>query len=157
MIVVIVRHGHAVDEARGLGDEGRYLSGKGRKETRKIAARLAEKKKHRAARPVLIWTSALVRAVQTAEIVADALELEDEVIAIPELAPGHDSREVIDRLAAAKDKGPIAIVGHEPQLGQIASQLLGDTFGELAKSGAIAIEWDGARGTQLFYDAPKRK
>ena len=159
MIVLVVRHGHAVDEARGLADEGRYLSGKGRKQTRKIAARLAKKEKGVAARAITMWTSPLVRAVQTAEIFADALDLKDNVIAVPELVPGKDARDTVAKLEEARRDGAdvIALVGHEPLLGQIASLLLGDTFGELAKSGVVAIDWDGARGEKLFYDAPKRK
>ena len=68
MEILLIRHGHAVDEAPGLDDGGRWLSGKGRKVTRRVARWLSEKKKRR---PVALWTSPLVRAVQTAELAFD--------------------------------------------------------------------------------------
>ena len=36
MDILIIRHGEAVDEAPGLGDAGRWLTGKKRKMTRKV-------------------------------------------------------------------------------------------------------------------------
>lgn len=156
MIVVVVRHGHAVDEARGLGDEGRYLSGKGRRQTRAIAKWLTKKKR---AKLSALWTSPLVRAVQTAEIVAGAFGLEERVTAIPELMPGRDPGDLLKRLGevSAREDAVVGLVGHEPQLGHLASKLLGKGFAGFAKSGALAVRWDGEKGEQLFYKVPSKK
>jgi phosphohistidine phosphatase len=159
MIIVLFRHGHAIDETPGLGDEGRALSGKGRKATRKIANWLARRGKK--LRPVEIWTSPLVRAVQTAEIAAEALELKDEVSVHPELSPDTNPDDLMRKLterefggAGRQDRpeppnvdqgpGPLLLVGHEPNLSVIAALLLGErSFPGLAKSGVVAIAWEG--------------
>ena len=87
MNILLVRHGQAVEEAPGLGDEGRWLTAKGRKLTRKVARWLDDRSKRR---PTVIWTIPLVRALQTAEIVAAGVGREGEVHACAELRPGRE-------------------------------------------------------------------
>ena len=78
--VFLVRHGIAADAAPGQPDESRPLTAKGRRRFRRTArafARLGE-------RVDKLITSPLVRAVQTAEILARALR-QDEVGVLEEL------------------------------------------------------------------------
>ena len=103
MRILLVRHGQAVEEAPGLGDTGRWLTQKGRKLTRKVARWLAKGGKRRPAR---IWTSPLVRAVETAEILAAEAGYRGEVEACAELSPGRDPGDLIRRLAIASADGP---------------------------------------------------
>jgi phosphohistidine phosphatase len=141
MEILLIRHGHAVDEAPGLGDGGRWLSEKGRKVTRKVARWLAKSRKRR---PVAIWTSPLVRAVQTAEILAAEAGLEGEVPSCAQLGPGHDPGDLLKLLASAGATvdGPLALVGHEPALSLLATALLGDIgFAGLKKSGVLGLTW----------------
>lgn len=139
MEILLIRHGQAVEEAPGLGDAGRWLTAKGRKLTRKVSRWLA---KGRRRRPVAVWTSPLVRAVQTAEIVAAKASIEGEVVAVAQLSPGHDPGDLLKLLAEAGVDGPLALVGHEPSLSLIATALLGDTgFGGFKKSGVMGLTW----------------
>src|SRR5690242_18873425 len=96
MEILLVRHGHALDDAPGLGDAGRWLSTRGRKVTRRVARWLARNKKWC---PALIWTSPLVRAVQTAEIVAAGTGYKGELRALAELSPGRDPGDLAKLLA----------------------------------------------------------
>src|SRR4051812_7203524 len=121
MQILLIRHGHAVEEAPGLGDAGRWLSVKGRKVTRKVARWLGKSEKRA---PVVIWTSPLVRAVQTAEILAAGVGVEGEVKPCAELSPGRDPGDLIKLLGEAPPEGQIALVGHEPSLSLIAGALL---------------------------------
>src|SRR5437867_59338 len=113
MEILIIRHGEAVGEAPGLGDAGRFLTEKGRKVTRRVAQWLAKRSKRR---PVAIWTSPLVRSVQTAEILAEVAGLDGEVVACAELSPGRDPGDLLNLLTTQNPKGPLALVGHEPSL-----------------------------------------
>lgn len=142
MMILIFRHGHAIDETPGLGDAGRALSGKGRKATRKVARWIARRGSK--LRPAEIWTSPLVRAVQTAEIAAEALGLEGEVAVQAELAKGGSPDDLMRKLAEHRGTGPLMLVGHEPDLSVIAALLLGErSYPGLKKSGLLAIEWEG--------------
>ncbi|MEI8254217.1 MAG: histidine phosphatase family protein [Deltaproteobacteria bacterium] len=155
MELLIIRHGDAVEDAPGLGDVGRWLTGKGRKTTRHVGSWLAASD---ARRPVEIWTSPLVRSVQTAEILAEAAGLTDEVCALAALSTHGDPDAVLRAVAQHRHtKGPLALVGHEPSLSYIATQLLGDVpWSGFKKSGVLAVSWSGhGHATFRFLLHPK--
>ena len=72
-----------------------------------------------------IFTSPLVRAKQTAELLADGLEGKPAVKVLEALAPGHTSASVMSNLAKVAKRRRIALVGHEPELGELAAYLIG--------------------------------
>jgi phosphohistidine phosphatase len=140
MEILLIRHAQAVDEAPGLGDAGRWITVKGRKLTRKVARWIAESDKRR---PVTIWTSPLVRAVQTAEILASEVGYKGELQACAQLSPGHDPGDLIKLLGTEGLEGPLALVGHEPSLSLIVTALLGDIgFTGFKKSGVLGLRWE---------------
>jgi phosphohistidine phosphatase len=152
MRILLVRHGQAVEEAPGLGDAGRWLTQRGRKVTRKVARWLGKTGKRR---PTRIWTSPLVRAVETAEILAAEAGYRGEVEACAELSPGRDPGDLLRRLSIATAEGPLALVGHEPSLSLIARALLGDVgVSELKKGGVMGIAWEGGVGELWFVLDP---
>jgi phosphohistidine phosphatase len=109
----LVRHGIAVDHADAKGPDGsRPLTGKGRKRFERAARAFA---KH-AGTIDLILTSPLVRAVQTAEILA-AADDQGEVAVLEELDPSFGVASLLEALAKrAGGARSVALVGHEPQL-----------------------------------------
>ena len=152
MEILLIRHGQAVDEAPGLGDTGRWLTAKGRKVSRKVARWVAKSDKRR---PATIWTSPLVRAVQTAEILAAEVGYKGELRCLAQLSPGHDPGDLIKLLGAETQEGPLALVGHEPSLSLIANALLGDIgFSGLRKSGVLGLSWAEGRGAFRFVLDP---
>ncbi len=109
MRVYLCRHAKA---APGEPDELRELTGKGRRQAEELAERLAAA----AEPPVLVLTSPLVRARQTAEAIADATGASLQVDR--RLAPGATLAGL--REAVADEKGPVATVGHQPDCSEIA-------------------------------------
>ena len=155
MLLLLIRHGHAVDDAPGLGDTGRWLTEKGRDATHRVARRVRKLKK---LRPTAIWTSALVRAAQTAEIFAARVKYEGEVQAVAELSPGRDPGDLVALLSATPMPGPLALVGHEPSLSQILRVLAGDTgIDSFRKSGLVAVDWNEGKGTVILALNPGEK
>lgn len=140
LTVLLMRHGHAVDEAPHLGDHGRWLTAKGRERTRLVAEKLVEHK----VKPTLIWTSPLVRAVQTADIVASVLGFTEEIPAFADLVVDGRPRAVAQTLVAHDEpKDVILIVGHEPSLSVLANMLLGaHEWAGFKKSGVLALALD---------------
>jgi len=93
-----------------------------------------------------IATSPLLRARQTAEIVA-ADYTDVEVVNLPALSPGTAPRAVLDWLRTQPPEALLALVGHEPDLGQLASWLLAGKpsgFVQFKKGAAALIEFAGA-------------
>src|SRR5690349_8888494 len=66
----------------------------------------------------VVLTSPFVRASQTAEIVAKAFKAKPQIVPLQVLEPGGTAAKVAQALAPyAKAKG-VALVGHEPDLGE---------------------------------------
>lgn len=72
-----------------------------------------------------IFTSPLVRAKQTAELLAAGLPGKPVVTVLDALSPGHAPGSVLAQLAKAARRRRIALVGHEPSLGELAAHLIG--------------------------------
>ena len=149
MDILLVRHGEAVTHTAELGDSGRWLTAKGRRRTRRAAAWLTKAKGKAKGDPIReIWTSPLVRSVQSAEILASALGLEEEVQVCSALSPERSPREILEVLARRSDQGTLALVGHEPLLSQLAAVLLGlSECHKLSKSGVVRLSWKGTGAT----------
>jgi len=72
-----------------------------------------------------VFTSPLVRARQTAELLAAGVEGKPPVKLLEALAPGHTSASVMSNLSKVAKRRRIALVGHEPELGELAAYLIG--------------------------------
>ena len=113
MRVFLVRHAEA---ATGDPDELRPLTEAGRATARAIAERLA-------AEPLdAVVSSPLLRARETAAVIADAAGLAAEIE--PALAPGATAQVLAKALAGRGDA--VVAVGHQPDLGAIVLELTGD-------------------------------
>jgi phosphohistidine phosphatase len=120
MLVFLVRHAHA---EKGEPDASRRLSLRGRDEATALARQLAGHD----SRPGLVLTSPLVRARQTAQAIADAVDVELRVD--ERLAPGATLLLVREAIRQADDDGPVAVVGHQPDLSELAFELTGEDPG----------------------------
>lgn len=152
MEILLIRHGKAVEDAPGLGDAGRWLRPRGREVTRKVGRWLG---KRRGGRPTSVWTSPLVRAVQTAELIAEGAGFEGAIEVCAELAPDREPEDLLERLASAPADGVLALVGHEPSLSRIAGALLGDVeLAGLKKSGVVGLTLEDGAGQLRFVLDP---
>jgi len=86
----------------------------------------------------VVLTSPLVRTHQTAEIIATACSPKPPVVNVDALAPGGSSATVLLELEKHAKKTRIAIVGHEPDIGELAAKLAGMRLDLEFKKGAIA-------------------
>jgi phosphohistidine phosphatase len=84
-----------------------------------------------------IFTSPLVRAQQTAKLLAQGLAGKASVKTLDALSPGNQPRAVMNELAGSAKRRRIALVGHEPDLGELAAHLLGSPRSLVFKKGGI--------------------
>jgi len=120
MIIHVVRHAEAIDRSSDISEEYRYLTRRGRMRFRKTAKVLRKA----GIAPELILTSPLIRAVQTADILAEGLRHQGELQVARLLSPGFRPAALDELLAGFGSVGEIALVGHEPDLGLLARALL---------------------------------
>ena len=145
MRLLIIRHGIAEDREvwgrTGHSDDERPLTDDGR---RKMT--LNAKGLRRATDSIdLLATSPLVRARQTAQIVADAFKV-TRIETTKSLVPEAPMREFVAWLERHADMKVIAAVGHEPHLGILATWLMTDIEDsriDLKKGAACMLEFDG--------------
>jgi phosphohistidine phosphatase len=115
----LVRHGIAEDAAAGVPDLLRTLTEKARRRFRKTARSFGRK----SGALDLILASPLVRAVQTAEILAGEVK-HSALGVLPELSPEHAPDALLKAVSRrARKSGSIALVGHEPQLSKLVAAL----------------------------------
>ena len=144
--VTLVRHGEAGDDARR--DEERSLTERGRADTRRVGRTLAR----RGARFGAVLTSPLVRAVQTAEIIAAATGYRGRVTITRALEPEAPAAAVVELLGTAdfaSGAKSIALVAHEPILSRVAALLTGaPRFPALRKSEVLRIRLSQREGDE---------
>ncbi len=107
-----------------------------------------------------IFTSPLVRAKQTADVLAAGAQGRPTVKVLEALAPGEAPATVIAQLAKVAKRRCIALVGHEPDLGELAAFLIGARRPLPFKKGGIcridvASLTTIAAGTLVWFVTPK--
>jgi len=130
----LIRHGVAEERGDAWPDDAkRPLSEDGIERFQKSARGLAR---------LDVWidvvlTSPLVRARQTAEIVASAFDPRPSIITIESLAPGGSYASLVADLEKHGRKTRIALVGHEPAIGELGARLIGSRHSFEFKKGAV--------------------
>jgi phosphohistidine phosphatase len=142
MNLVLFRHGAAEDRetfARSGGDEERPLTERGRRKVSDAARGL----KALLPRLDLLATSPLVRARQTAEILAETYG-RSAPLEVPELAPDAARASLERWLRRQSPDAVLVLVGHEPNLGELARWLTdGPEPIALKKAGACLLRVSG--------------
>jgi phosphohistidine phosphatase len=127
---------HAVAEERGASwpdDAKRPLTGAGTDRMRKAARGLVRI----GVRLDVVLSSPFVRTRQTAEAVASAFEERPPIVVIESLAPGGSIQSVLSDLERQARRSRVALVGHEPGIGELAARLAGARYPIEFKKGAI--------------------
>ena len=119
MTLYLLRHADA-EEVR-TSDSARLLTAKGIGQARTVGQFCVRKQ----LRPALLLTSPYRRALQTAEIVAEVLQMEGGAQTEGFLASGMDPETALTELQAFGWAQSVMIVGHQPDLGTLATALLG--------------------------------
>jgi phosphohistidine phosphatase len=150
-----LRHGIAVepDEWKGR-DFDRPLTREGIERMEREARAIADLSLELDA----IVTSPLLRARQTAEIVASQLKLRDEIVEDVRLAGGFDARRLSEILDDHDKADAIMLVGHEPTMSAAIGRSIGDASIELKKAalaGVVFADASATRGTLICLIPPK--
>lgn len=139
MDLFILRHGEAGKKlATGNRDFERSLTVAGQKEVAHIAKSL----KDLGIKFDFILTSPLKRAHQTAAIVSKIFKNEKKIEDWNELKPEGNRPELYRKLTQFKQQSSVLIVGHEPYLSDMISEIIFDGKGKhvvLKKAGLAKI------------------
>ena len=141
MQLYVVRHGIAVDrqDPKCPSDPERYLTEEGVEKTRQVAKGMAAL----GITGDLFLTSPYVRATQTAEIFASALDYAKQKIRRTDLLlPRAEPSLLFRELASDKQASSVFLFGHAPQLDDVIATALGSKkhVTALKKAGVALVE-----------------
>ena len=132
--IYLIRHGEAEERGDAWPDDSkRPLTADGMSKLRKFARAL---KRLDVVLDVIV-TSPLVRTRQTAEIFAGGLDPHPHLVTAESLAPGGSIAAVLSDLEKHAKRERIALVGHEPGMGELAARLIGSRHPIPFKKGAV--------------------
>jgi phosphohistidine phosphatase len=141
MELYIVRHGIAIDreDPKSPADPERFLTEEGIDKTKQVAKRIGAFK----IKPDLLISSPYVRAMQTAELFAAALDYPKQKIRRSDsLLPGTEPSHFYKELAKEKNSSVVFCFGHAPQLDDLLAAAIGSKnhVTQLKKAGVAALE-----------------
>jgi phosphohistidine phosphatase len=130
----LLRHAHAGNASEWRGDDSlRPLSAKGRRQAEKLGHYLVDLRFE----PDSILTSPKLRALETAQLVGDALGL--GVTTDERLASGLDL-DVLENVLASDGGWRVMLVGHDPDFSELAATLVGAGYLPLKKAALARID-----------------
>jgi len=157
MYIYFLRHANAgMPNATDAKDEKRHLDLRGIKHGHDVGRALAAMN----VTLDVIVSSPLLRALQTAEIVAREMRHRSKVVTDAALRPGASYEEFQQLLDRHSRTEAIMVVGHNPNLSQFLNKLLpggnGATPIELKKGSIAKVEKEGRNPAILkWYMTPK--
>lgn len=150
MNLFLIRHADAEDTEP---DGRRPLSKRGQRQVRRLARFLRGSE---AFAPEEIWHSTLVRAQETAALVAVGTRLGVPLREVAGLSPGDDPQRIARRLEQCARS--LALVGHEPHLSALASLLVTGVAEPvrftMKKGATLALEGAGRHWVVRWHLSP---
>ncbi|MDC8453763.1 MAG: phosphohistidine phosphatase SixA [Candidatus Nitrosotalea sp.] len=147
MDLLVLRHGEAGRGSALPGDSTRALTTEGKQEI----ADLSNGLKSLGVKLDVIYTSPLLRAKQTAEIVAKSLKYKGKIEELDSLKPEGSKLDFYSVLSKLKQDSVVLVVGHEPYL----SDMIGEA---ISPSGCrINLKKAGLARIKVISTLPKIK
>ena len=143
MYLYVLRHGKAGD---GYPDEVRELTDRGREDVDSVVSGCAEN-----VEPLeQILCSPLIRARQTAEIVANVLQFKGELLENEHITPWGSSQDFLSSLDERCNS--VLIASHQPYVSILVEHLTGKSIPMRTSAlAAIKIDYPGEGGGELLW------
>ncbi len=153
----LIRHAIAAERGEQWPDDTkRPLTHEGVAKMRRVVAGLRDLD----VKIDVVYTSPLVRAIETTEIVVAGLKPAPALRPLLALAPGMVPAKVAELVTFDRDARRIALVGHEPGLGELAAWLVGARAAMPFKKGGICRidlpdQPPGRNGQLVWFATPR--
>jgi len=147
VLVLVARHSTAVDPYAAPSDDTRWLTSEGRSRMRRVATAIAGETK-----PTHIFTSPLVRAVQTAEILASGLAHDGPLeVHVPLSVDYGTTAQALAVLDDLPDDAVVALVSHMPKVRILAGHLANEERVPAFRTGSVfCVELSSSRASARF-------
>ncbi len=149
MKLFLIRHAEAIElETDSVkDDEHRFITPFGRILTSKISKILIEEFKDLE----IIFSSPLIRAVQTAEIISTRIKFRNDIELVNELKNESTTASLLQLLSRNAELKAVALVGHEPKISMLVKNLSNKKdLNNFRKSSVCLINFDALAGNGKF-------
>jgi phosphohistidine phosphatase len=138
MDLYLMRHAQAIDGELGMRDEDRPLTAHGRRQAIDVGQALLQ----RGVCFSRVVTSPLVRAVETAELVAVTLGFAGGLDVSDAMVPDGQWRHLVETvLEPHAGEVALALFGHEPSIGHFLGRLLGQKGLSMQKGSVARLDF----------------
>lgn len=146
--VYLIRHAKSSWEDTKCNDFERELSKKGKKDIKIIGSYMSLA----GIKPDLVISSLARRTQATADKLAEKTSYEGKVYYLEELYLSKP-KTIIDTISLQSDEADsIFIIGHNPELSEVANMLVKDGVGKIPTTGVVAINLDIDRWDEIADD-----
>ena len=146
----IVRHGKSAWDNPDLKDHDRTLLPKGIKRTKKIAKYLAANNH----RPDLMISSSAVRAFETAKIIAEELNYNEDKIKLESNIYYQGTDYLMELLyGLPNDVNSVMLFGHNPTFSHFANKFLDKKISDLPTTGTVSISFETEKWEEIHTAA----
>jgi phosphohistidine phosphatase len=142
MIVHFIRHAQAIKRTTAVPDEHRCLTCRGRKRFRKVSDTLLNLDID----PQYIFTSPKIRAVQTADILAEKMLFNGEVIITP-LLSDFTMQSLHELMQLYPHPKEFVVVGHDPDFSDVVGHLLTLSGCSITKGSVVTLNISSSQAT----------
>ena len=154
--LILVRHAKSCWKHESLPDIDRPLNKRGKRDAPEMASRLV----NRGVRPDVIISSAALRALTTARVIAVATEIDAAQIMVDDELYGASEDDVLEIVRQISDVvGTAVVVGHNPTLTDLANRFADEEIENVPTSGMLFLnvpDWQRVNeATLLDFDYPK--
>jgi phosphohistidine phosphatase len=160
--LMLVRHAKSSWKERGLPDHERPLNKRGRRDVPIMGERLAQ----RGVEVDLIISSSAMRAVTTAEAMAEAFEYAWDEIVVDERLYEAYADEILEVIEEQDDwVDHLMLIGHNPGLTALANYLSSHDIENVPTCGVVGLRYDikrwaeveDAEPIEVDFDYPKKR
>ena len=138
-ILTLIRHAKSSWKDPSLPDWDRPLNKRGRRDAPMMGGRLAG----REAYADLLITSSAVRAVATAEAIAEAIEYPADEISVDERLYGADEYEILEVIQGLDDAWErVMLIAHNPGLTDLVNALSPTGIDNVPTCGIVELTYD---------------
>jgi phosphohistidine phosphatase len=158
--VFLVRHAKSSRDDASLPDRDRPLDDRGRRDAPKMGKRLAK----RDVKPDLLLSSPALRALATAQLIAEELGYKHEDIVVEDRLYASSAEDLLAVIRALDKKlNRVMLFGHNPEFTDLAHQLSSEII-DMPTSAIVELNFDTrawsdvgvVKPAKVVFDYPKR-
>ncbi|BCX04662.1 MAG: phosphohistidine phosphatase SixA [Candidatus Roseilinea sp.] len=158
--LILVRHAKSSWDDPSLPDHDRPLNDRGRRDAPKMGERLAK----RGVTPDLILSSSAVRALTTAQIIAEKIGYDRKAIVVDRRIYGAQVSSLLYLIQELDDQyAQVMLFGHNPELTELAHRF-SDEIEDMPTCAVVELTFDvkrwvdvvDSKPVEVRFDSPKK-